>query len=929
MVKEIFYTKTIPFTTAAFINEIIELSSIQTSVALISTTTSVLHIETSGIFPNVIPFNAKDPGTTFIKNLRMIPSDIIFVSSTGYTGTSLSIQPQTILQSAGSNTEYSLIAFGLSFVSASGGSVAKSTNVYIGGAPLGSAVTKYAFEVASGISYFGGTIILTSLSGGAGGSNTQLQFNNNGSFAGSSNLTWTTSSNTLTISGIVNANTGLFNALQATSYISSSLYSVTANLNNVFVNAINAGYFEAISLNAQNTSFNNSGISVISSSNLINVTSLTVNGPASFNNITSTFYNGNQLLTNWLTVTGPTSLLGPSFFTSISEPILSATSLSVSGQSIFIGPTTITSLLSGNLSSTSLIVSGPSSLTGLITATSISTGNLSTTSLTVNGPSSFNGLINFTSVSIGQLSVTTLNVLGPSIFISPTSATYILTSRLSTTTLNILGSSFLIGFMTVNNNVFADGISTQTLPVSGPSNFVGLMTTTDIISGQISVTTLTVLEPISLSDLVAASILTGNLSTTSLTVSGPSSLTGLVTATSISTNQLSVTSLTIEAFSPINFNVQTLNAMQISTTSLTVSDTSTLNDISATSISSIGINSTGFTLSKNSWKTSVLCSSNTNQVISTLQTGSIIDTVTLTQGSRILLPRQTDSSQNGLYSIFTGTAPSRTYDAQTGFPAQGSAIYVEQGLMYANTIWFCNDLANYGSSISFKFTGVHIDDLDHAVELNYNGELRGSEELFWYTQGTLRILNTLVVGTSTNIGRIDSTTLYITAPENIIIGSQSSDTILQGSYISIGTEATNVVIGNQSSHVTIFNDLYIRGSLDAQEIIANFDIGSGNALGIQFTEFIDTVSLKKYKTDIQDPDENDFLNILDLQPKYFTWTDTGKRDLGLVVEDTNKYQYLIEENDVSINYNDRALITSLIQGAKNHEKRIQEMFLKV
>jgi hypothetical protein len=84
----------------------------------------------------------------------------------------------------------------------------------------------------------------------------------------------------------------------------------------------------------------------------------------------------------------------------------------------------------------------------------------------------------------------------------------------------------------------------------------------------------------------------------------------------------------------------------------------------------------------NDAKESVLASTTANVTVSTaLNSGDVVDGVTLASGDRVLVANQTTKSQNGIYTA--AASPSRASDADaTGELSGGSIVYVEQGTKY-------------------------------------------------------------------------------------------------------------------------------------------------------------------------------------------------------------------------------------------------------
>lgn len=68
-----------------------------------------------------------------------------------------------------------------------------------------------------------------------------------------------------------------------------------------------------------------------------------------------------------------------------------------------------------------------------------------------------------------------------------------------------------------------------------------------------------------------------------------------------------------------------------------------------------------------------------------LNSGDVIDGVTLADGDRVLVKNQSTDSQNGIYVV--GSVPVRDYDESTDDPAFGYLVLVLQGTANAGTLW--------------------------------------------------------------------------------------------------------------------------------------------------------------------------------------------------------------------------------------------------
>lgn len=82
----------------------------------------------------------------------------------------------------------------------------------------------------------------------------------------------------------------------------------------------------------------------------------------------------------------------------------------------------------------------------------------------------------------------------------------------------------------------------------------------------------------------------------------------------------------------------------------------------------------------------VRAASTANVTIATaLNSGDVIDGVTLADGDRVLLKNQTAGAENGVYVV--GAVPARSADWATGAEVSGFAARVYEGTAGANTVW--------------------------------------------------------------------------------------------------------------------------------------------------------------------------------------------------------------------------------------------------
>jgi hypothetical protein len=107
-----------------------------------------------------------------------------------------------------------------------------------------------------------------------------------------------------------------------------------------------------------------------------------------------------------------------------------------------------------------------------------------------------------------------------------------------------------------------------------------------------------------------------------------------------------------------------------------------------------------------SWKNAVAVIGVANQTISAPDAD--IDGYTLVDGDRVLLIGQTDDSENGIY-VFDGdtSALSRSTDADVATELNGAAVFVQHGLVYADSGWTQTAaLTTFAGQNWVQFTGA-------------------------------------------------------------------------------------------------------------------------------------------------------------------------------------------------------------------------------
>lgn len=92
----------------------------------------------------------------------------------------------------------------------------------------------------------------------------------------------------------------------------------------------------------------------------------------------------------------------------------------------------------------------------------------------------------------------------------------------------------------------------------------------------------------------------------------------------------------------------------------------------------------------------------------TLSGSATVDGVALNNLDRVLIKNQTDATTNGIYSVNTSGAWSRTTDADTWSELVGATVFITGGSVNINTTWACNISAggNFGENITFVQFGA-------------------------------------------------------------------------------------------------------------------------------------------------------------------------------------------------------------------------------
>jgi hypothetical protein len=276
----------------------------------------------------------------------------------------------------------------------------------------------------------------------------------------------------------------------------------------------------------------------------------------------------------------------------------------------------------------------------------------------------------------------------------------------------------------------------------------------------------------------------------------------------------------------------------------------------ASSVNSVDDVTNKITIDKKTWKDSVKGATTVLGTFSTsFSNGQQIDgnSVTLVTGDRILIKDQ-GSSENGIYTVNSSGAPTRTSDAQSGIDSSGSGVIVLQGTTNGSTYWFCDTVSSsFGSSITFDQISEESTPVGSNTEFQYNNSgVFGATTDLTITTGTP---NTLRISegsttTDTNIATDSSHTGVVkimtgsSATGKFDMGSSTSIVQLRGSDVSTGmvfektssqsisntswTKITFTTAKWSNGNISESNDIIVVGEAGVYRISYLFGADSGN-----------------------------------------------------------------------------------------------------
>ena len=366
--------------------------------------------------------------------------------------------------------------------------------------------------------------------GNPGGSNTYVQFNNNGEFGGSANFTFNSSTNALTVTGNIAASNANLGNIVTANYLVSNSGCVLVGNGAIAVIGNAAGLF-------------NSGITDINLGLVANVVVGSTTG-----NVT---IQGNLIANNNVTVTGNVSgnlLTGT--LTTQAQPNITSTgtlaSLSVTGNVTSGNVSTTGNVDSGNLNSSFLSITGNITSGNISASGNINSANLNSSFLSVNGNINSGNISASGNIDSGNLNSSFLSITGNINSGNVSASGNISSGNLSASFLSISGN-INSGNLSVSGNVDSGNLNSSFLSITGNINSGNLSASGNISSGNLSASgnissgNLSVTANVSSGNISATgNISSGNLSVTANVSSGNISATGNISSGNVNASFLSI-----------------------------------------------------------------------------------------------------------------------------------------------------------------------------------------------------------------------------------------------------------------------------------------------------------------------------------------------------------------------------------------------------
>ena len=273
------------------------------------------------------------------------------------------------------------------------------------------------------------------------------------------------------------------------------------------------------------------------------------------------------------------------------------------------------------------------------------------------------------------------------------------------------------------------------------------------------------------------------------------------------------------------------------------------------------------------WKISVRVASTANIIVSNPGT-SVFDTITLSNGNRILLKDQTTQTENGIY-VFngSGSALTRDTDCDTTGKVIGMTVMVTEGSSNGDSFWYCpNDSTLILGSTSLTF--IRMDGINKEPTIN-----AGTTSQYYRGDKSWQTLNTANVAESGNLYHTDARSIAApltgyTVGSNTILAA--TDTVLQafqkvqGQINAIRTPIVSTVAYTATWNLNANNTdvarmtltgpctINLSGGVDGQKLLIEIiqdatggrvaTLGTGIAYGSDITSY--TGNTTASKTDI-------------------------------------------------------------------------------
>jgi hypothetical protein len=235
---------------------------------------------------------------------------------------------------------------------------------------------------------------------------------------------------------------------------------------------------------------------------------------------------------------------------------------------------------------------------------------------------------------------------------------------------------------------------------------------------------------------------------------------------------------------------------------------------------------------------------------SDFENGDTIDGVTLVTGNRVLIKNQADPIENGIYTVNSSGAPSRSTDLNTGSSSAGAFTFIEKGTVNSDTGYVCtsdigSDTVGTNSLTFVQFSSAGAVDAGTGLTKTGNTLSVNASQTQITSVGSL---TSLITGAITGTSATFSTTVGITGVlsanggiSSTLSTSTSSNTsgsvtLAGGIGISNTTDATSSTNGGTittAGGLAVAKKVFIGTTLDVAGItsLTSTDVSSSNTTG--------------------------------------------------------------------------------------------------